>query len=239
MTGIAPTIGGRASPGGFAGATAAVRFAGATASGAPASGSFLVGDFVIDQTGSVYICIVAGTPGTWTAAGKSRADIKNKAAGYIAETCDLGSLRDVPGTVATSGSTSASLVGLRAGDVITSMTYYCITSAGTGLTLVKMGIATKAGVVLATTADFHASLATGINTVALTTPLTITADDGYFFCFTSVGTTGPTLVRGVVTPITVPALNGGALRFSQTAGQTDLVTFAPAAFTVGFWLAGG
>lgn len=49
------------------GATAATRYVGATASGAPASGTFLKGDFVIDQTGTVYICTTAGSPGTWAA----------------------------------------------------------------------------------------------------------------------------------------------------------------------------
>jgi hypothetical protein len=53
-------------PTGLTGATAASRYVGATASGAPASGTFAVGDFVIDQTGKAWICTVAGTPGTWT-----------------------------------------------------------------------------------------------------------------------------------------------------------------------------
>jgi hypothetical protein len=51
--------------GGLTGAVAATRFAGGTASGAPASGTFAVGDFVIDQTGDIWICTVAGSPGTW------------------------------------------------------------------------------------------------------------------------------------------------------------------------------
>jgi len=28
-----------------------------------------VGDFIVDQTGSVWICTVAGSPGTWIAVG--------------------------------------------------------------------------------------------------------------------------------------------------------------------------
>lgn len=52
---------------GLTGATAASRYVGATTSAAPTSGTFAVGDFVIDQTGTIYICITAGTPGTWTA----------------------------------------------------------------------------------------------------------------------------------------------------------------------------
>lgn len=54
-------------PVGLTGATAASRYVGATASGAPASGTFAVGDFVIDQTGKVHICTSAGSPGTWVA----------------------------------------------------------------------------------------------------------------------------------------------------------------------------
>lgn len=51
------------------GATAATRYVGATTSGAPASGTFAVGDFIIDQSGQVYVCTAAGSPGTWTAIG--------------------------------------------------------------------------------------------------------------------------------------------------------------------------
>jgi hypothetical protein len=54
---------------GLTGATAASRYVGATASAAPASGTFAVGDFVIDQTGKVFVCTSAGTPGTWTQVG--------------------------------------------------------------------------------------------------------------------------------------------------------------------------
>lgn len=56
-------------PLGLTGATAATRYVGATASGAPASGTFAVGDFIIDQSGSIYVCTVAGSPGTWTQVG--------------------------------------------------------------------------------------------------------------------------------------------------------------------------
>jgi Concanavalin A-like lectin/glucanases superfamily len=58
---------------GLAGATAASRYVGATTSGAPASGTFAVGDFVLDQTGSWWICTVAGSPGTWVGAGNNNA----------------------------------------------------------------------------------------------------------------------------------------------------------------------
>ncbi len=54
---------------GLTGATAASRYVGATTSGAPTTGTFAVGDFVIDQTGKVWVCTTAGTPGTWTQVG--------------------------------------------------------------------------------------------------------------------------------------------------------------------------
>lgn len=52
-------------PLGLTGATSATRFVGGTASGAPASGTFATGDFVIAQNGHVWVCTTGGTPGTW------------------------------------------------------------------------------------------------------------------------------------------------------------------------------
>ena len=54
---------------GLTGSVAASRYVGATASGAPASGAHLLGDWAIDQTGTIWVCTVAGTPGTWVAPG--------------------------------------------------------------------------------------------------------------------------------------------------------------------------
>ena len=49
---------------GLPGATAISRWAGATASGAPASGTFALGDVVPDQTGAEWICTTAGVVGS-------------------------------------------------------------------------------------------------------------------------------------------------------------------------------
>ena len=56
---------------GLTGSTASSRYVGATTSGAPASGIYVAGDFTIDQSGSVWICTAAGSPGTWAKAGSS------------------------------------------------------------------------------------------------------------------------------------------------------------------------
>jgi hypothetical protein len=54
-------------PKALTGATAATRYVGATTSGAPTTGAFLAGDFVLARdTGDTWICTAAGTPGTWT-----------------------------------------------------------------------------------------------------------------------------------------------------------------------------
>jgi len=57
------------SPQGFPGAVQATRYIGGTASGAPIAGAHVVGDMVVDQTGAIWICTAAGTPGIWTEVG--------------------------------------------------------------------------------------------------------------------------------------------------------------------------
>ena len=51
------------------GAAAAVRWVGGTASGAPTTGTWAIGDLSIAQNGHLWVCTVAGTPGTWVDAG--------------------------------------------------------------------------------------------------------------------------------------------------------------------------
>lgn len=50
---------------GLSGATATGRYVGVTSSGAPASGTFAVGDWVTTRDGRIWMCTVAGSPGTW------------------------------------------------------------------------------------------------------------------------------------------------------------------------------
>ena len=56
---------------GLPGATAGSRYVGGTVAGAPTSGTFAVGDFIVDQSGAMWVCTVAGTPGTWQLSGVS------------------------------------------------------------------------------------------------------------------------------------------------------------------------
>jgi hypothetical protein len=62
-------------PVGLTGAVEATRYVGATTSGAPVAGTFVVGDLVVDRgTGDHWVCTVAGTPGTWVSRTKTAAD---------------------------------------------------------------------------------------------------------------------------------------------------------------------
>jgi hypothetical protein len=65
LSGVVP--GSAFAPAGLTGATAATRYVGGTASGAPASGAFNKGDHIVTQDGAIYICTTAGSPGTWAA----------------------------------------------------------------------------------------------------------------------------------------------------------------------------
>lgn len=49
------------------GASSTAGFMGGVVGGAPASGTFALGDYVVDQNGPIWTCVGAGTPGTWRA----------------------------------------------------------------------------------------------------------------------------------------------------------------------------
>lgn len=72
---------------GLTGATAASRYVGGTTTGAPSSGTFAVGDFIVAQDGFVWVCTTAGTPGTWRRQGP----LPGTTTGYTAGTTDPAS----------------------------------------------------------------------------------------------------------------------------------------------------
>ena len=67
-------------PSGLTGATTATRYVGGTANGAPASGTFSKGDFIVDQSGTIWVCTTAGTPGTWTTTISSHLSLRTASA---------------------------------------------------------------------------------------------------------------------------------------------------------------
>jgi hypothetical protein len=68
-------------PTGLTGSVAASRHVGATTTGHPTTGAHLLGDWVTTQDGAVWICTVAGTPGTWVNAAGSNASASGTVTG--------------------------------------------------------------------------------------------------------------------------------------------------------------
>ena len=54
---------------GLPGATQSTRYVGATEIGAPTEGNFSKGDYIIDQTGYIWVCTLDGSPGNWAQVG--------------------------------------------------------------------------------------------------------------------------------------------------------------------------
>lgn len=50
---------------GLPGSATSSRYVGATSGGAPVTGTYLTGDWVVDETANIYWCTQGGTPGTW------------------------------------------------------------------------------------------------------------------------------------------------------------------------------
>lgn len=114
---------------GLTGATAASRYVGATASTSPASGTFAVGDFIVTQTGAMWICTGAGTPGTWTQVIAGSA-----AAGSITNAMLAGAI------------TAAKLAGSITDDLLLPGFYNVNTMASTGTWLAANGDPAYAGI---------------------------------------------------------------------------------------------
>lgn len=95
------------------GASASARFMGGTTSGAPLTGSFIAGDFIIDQTGKVYICTAAGTPGTWQQVSGAQALFGHEEflPANLATTITLAVVPDIVFAVSRNGNTQSVAAG--------------------------------------------------------------------------------------------------------------------------------
>jgi trimeric autotransporter adhesin len=218
-------------PSGLTGAVAASRYVGAVASGAPAAGTFAVGDFTIDQTGTAWVCTVAGTPGTWaqigpkadTTTGDIQASPGTAAAGSNGKWADSGHVHPQPPMFAPAGLTGATsasrYVGSTASAAPASGTFavgdYVITQAGNILVCTGAGTPgtwVKIGQLNTTGSNIQA---TGIAVAAGSTGLA--ADAGHVHTGLSqvatTGLTGVALVNGTgnLSGMTWTAPNDGNL----------------------------
>lgn len=207
-------------PTGLAGAVSASRYAGATASGAPGSGTFATGDYVVDQTGSFWICTTGGSPGTWiqvvagSVVGGGNANQSNllMPSGALQETFPrwLASSSISPST----GVVILTAIPLPKNTVVTNITMCTGTLGESGASNGWYALCDSTGKVLGVTAaqtgNTWASNATLI-TIALGSPVTISTAGAYYLAV-SISASG------------VPGLMGFSFAATQASRQTPALS---------------
>jgi hypothetical protein len=211
-------------PTGITGATAASRYVGATTGGAPVTGTFLVGDFVIGQTGKIFICTTAGSPGTWTQAGGTVASVFGRSGVVTAQTGDYTAAQvgAVPLPAWLFDVTAYGAAGN--GQVITDGAI-----TGGQPTLTTVGLAAPSAPTLA-----HAG--SGGTILAGTYQAEITYVNAYGETTASSSTSVTTTGSGSTITVDSPALSGNATGFyayvTQAGGSTYTRQQAPGSPTV-------
>jgi hypothetical protein len=152
-------------PTGLTGAVTASRFVGGTASGAPASGTFAVGDFVVTNGGHVYVCTAAGSPGEWSLLGGSEGyGLSPKSLGLAIATC--GPAQPLSGVAMTSQKFYAFLCTATVTKTITTLGIYQTVAGVTAVGGSVNGLAIYAaagGSPLATTGDMTSAFAAAVS----------------------------------------------------------------------------
>ena len=234
MNGHALTAASDLAVSGLSGATAASRYAGATASGHPVTGTFATGDFVIDQAGAVWVCTSAGSPGTWvsTAALTAEPPFTAADAGYLAWNSDpdLGAqclLAPVAGMVTLARINVRQAISCT--NVVLSVPY-----AGSGLTSSECfaGLYGSSGTLIGTSADQSSSWATaGIYPAALSGGPYVLAAGFYWAAILVNGTTSPSFLAASGFPTATTGNNGFTVSTARGATATTGRTTLPASFT--------
>lgn len=239
-------------PAGLTGAVQPSRYVGATTSGPPTSGTFFVGDFVIDQTDSIIVCVTAGTPGFWRST-RTRRQLALNAIGlkdelFPATNCNAGA-------APTSQTVYYGLMGAKSGDALTSivMDVFAVATGGSPTEL-RVGAYSTAGVQLAVSADLKASAiwtsATGRVVAPLTTFTAVASlidGNGRFLVDTAFY--GALWVNGTLTSLQLgrfatsaeicKAIGAGAVQAGVQTGQTSMPSPATIVANTGgslFWM---
>lgn len=77
----------------LSGAGVATRYVGGTSSGGPpTTGTFIAGDFIVDNNGHIWVCTTAGTPGVWAQVGGTLAIDFQTGTTYTLAASDQGNL---------------------------------------------------------------------------------------------------------------------------------------------------
>ena len=201
----------------LAGSTTAVRFAGGVNGAIPSSGTYAVGDTVVDVTGKIYICTTAGAPGTavWATVGAG--------AGLTANNTWTGTntFNNASGLVVQQGGITVTGASSIAGALTVSTGGIAVTGNST-ITGTLDGITTLTATTFAGALSGNASTAT-----ALQTSRTIQG----------IGFDGTANIT-VVTAGTGVAVSGTSVSIGQAVGTASDVTFNSIATTAGITIGG-
>lgn len=216
------------------GANQAARYLGATAGGSPASGTFQLGDVVIDQTGAIWICTVAGTVGSGavfvgssggvqsitagvnvTLGGTANNPIINAAqndptipSGYYIQSLDrIYNLASISALVG--GEMVAWAITLIAGQVISKIAFMSGSTAAVSPTHQWFGLYSSAGAALAATSDDTTTAWAANALKSLNIGFAYSGSWGAASSFT-VASSGLYYVVAMVTAGTLPSLLGFA-----------------------------
>lgn len=238
-------------PTGLTGATSASRYVGATAHGAPTSGTFAQGDWIIDRSGATYLCITAGSPGTW----------QNIDVGLSTQTNDLLSMTWDPTQVVLTGTALAAAATIYLARVplpysvsVTNVIAYCTAVGSSTVTNGYLGLYSSAGTLIGSSANQTTNWASGGGGVGLNTlplaggPFTcspVGANDFLWVAFYcgALGGTAPSFHRAPAATATL--INAGCTAARSRVGSiaqangvlASLTPGSVAAYTIPFWAA--
>ena len=209
---------------GLTGATAASRYVGATASGAPVTGTFAVGDFTIDQTGKIWVCSTAGTAGgtlVFTSASGTAVSYAAPGSSAVGDAAGAGS--------ATSVSRSDHVHGREAfGGSTTTLSFPTTGAIGSAVTLARSDhthtLGTPVTSIVAGT-GISVSGATGAVTVTNSSPVPT------YFTFAQ-SSVAPNDIKYAVSITAASGSNNGDLVL-QTKGSGALMAQVPDGATAG------
>ena len=161
------------------------------------------------------------------------------AQGLIAETFERGSI--VGGSISTAQQVRGSMLGLRAGDVVTNL-HADLIVAGVGAGYARMALCSLAGVQLGLSGDANAAFtgAAGLLTIQLATPYTALVDVGFYVCtLSNLATTQPSFGRGSTSVGTDVGIGSGSARNVFQNSQASFPSSATfSALTVTYWFGG-
>jgi hypothetical protein len=183
---------------------------------------------------------ISGTPGTITpgvalttkvGSISKRDRIRLSALGMKGET--FSRYRVSAGFGFPTGDMRAVLVGLCAGDQIIAI-YAGMTQANASITLVKFGVWSPTGTLLASSADLSANFlsGSGIRGGALSAPWVAPADGGYYIGMVLAGTGSPTVLKDASSGLSnfpAAAFNSGVPEAISASSQSDIGNFSSVA----------